>query len=79
MISGAVRTDMNAKLMADYTEKLNSMDLKSIVNEFLSYLDATDESEGGTTFHPVVISSCRVLWSEPLDMAIAKLRELSRL
>ena len=71
----AVRTDISAQRMAEYTEKVNQLDLTNLVAEFLSYLDYTEESESGHIFNPVQISSCRVLMSQPLDYVITQLRK----
>jgi hypothetical protein len=51
------------------------MDLQELVKEFFTYLDYTEESEGGREFHPISIGSCRVLMTQPLNMCINKLRE----
>ena len=75
--SFAARADKTEELKHFYTIKLNNMSLAEVVEEFISYLDYTEESESGREFHPITIGSCRCLMSEPLDMVISKLRELS--
>lgn len=59
----------------DYALLLDSMDLRVLVKEFLSYLDYTEETDSGREFHPITIGSCRILMSRPLDMCLKKLRE----
>ena len=75
MKSGSVNLERNTKDMAEYRKFLDALNLKELVAEFLSYLDATDESESGTVFHPVHISCCRALWTEPLNIVLKKMRE----
>lgn len=73
--SFAVRTDRTEELKAEYTDRLESLDLEGLVKEFLSYLDYTEESDSGRVFHPICISSCRVLMTQPLGMCLTKIRE----
>jgi len=54
-----------------------SEDLRDVVKEFFRYLDATEESDGGTVFHPVQISCCRALYTAPLNELLIKMKELS--
>ena len=51
--------------------------LKSLVRELFELLDYTEESDSGKEFHPIMISSCRVLMTERLHKVLAKLREAS--
>lgn len=74
-VSFAVRSDVTKELKRVYTALLDNMSTEDLVREFLSYLDYTEESEGGREFHPITIGSCRVLMSQPLDMCLKKLRE----
>ena len=78
VFSLAVRADRSEDLRKEYKEKLDGMSIVDLVNEFFSYLDYTEESEGGTEFHPITIGSCRCLMSEPLQMCITKLREKAK-
>lgn len=58
-----------------YSKHLEECRLSDLVREFLAYLDYKDESEGGTEFHPITISSCRVMMLEPLNMLLKELRK----
>ena len=71
----AVRTDVSNKLLAEYIEKVRQLDTVELIAEFLSYLDYTEESDSGNVFHPITISSCRVLMSQPLDVVLDALRQ----
>ena len=73
--SFSVRSDRTEEMGKEYQSTLNSMDLEGLVKEFLSYLDYTEESDSGRVFHPICISSVRVLMSQPLGMCLKKLRE----
>ena len=76
MISGSVRIKENNRRMEEYANKLNNADLKEVVKEYLSFIDATDESESGNVFHPISFGCCRVLWIEPFGMVMKRMREL---
>lgn len=76
--SFAVRTDRTEVLKKEYQEKLDGLDLEGLVKEFISYLDYTEESDSGNVFHPICISSVRVLMSQPLGMCLNKLREKTK-
>ena len=54
-----------------------SEELKDTVKEFLRYLEMTEESDSGKVFHPVYISSCRVLVTERVNNLLNKMKELS--
>lgn len=73
--SFSVRADTSEELRKEYEATLNSMDVNALVREFFSYLDYKDETDSGTEFNPIVISSCHVLMTQPLNMCINKLRE----
>ncbi len=73
----AVRADRSDELKKEYTTRLDNMNLQEVVKEFISYLEYTEESDSGTKVHPITVSSCRVLMSEPLSMCLSKLRSLS--
>jgi hypothetical protein len=75
VMSFAVRSDRSEGLRKAYEETLDRMDLEALVREFLSYLDYTEETDSGREFHPICISSVRVLMSQPLGMCLTKLRE----
>jgi hypothetical protein len=71
----AVKADSSKKLMADYAEKVNQLTLHDLVAEFFSYLDYTEESDSGRVFHPIEISSCRILMHEPLAYVLHQMRK----
>ena len=52
--------------------------LKKLVKEFLDILDTTEESDGGTIFHPVFISSCRVMKTKRIEEILLELNELTK-
>lgn len=52
--------------------------LKKLVKEFLDILDTTEESDSGTVFHPVYISSCRVMKTKMVGEILNELKELTR-
>jgi hypothetical protein len=52
--------------------------LKELVKSFFEdYLDYTEVSDMDNEFHPIYISSCRVLMTEKLDKVLTEMRELS--
>lgn len=67
--------DENKEQFAAYQLKLNDMNLHELVKEFISYLDYTEESDSGREFHPIVVSSCRVMMTEPLGEVLNRLRK----
>lgn len=71
----SVRTDEANKRLAEYIEKVRQLDTVGLIAEFLSYLDYTEETDSGRVFHPITISSCRVLMSEPLSVVLDALRQ----
>ena len=60
-----------------YKNLLGDMSLGQLVTELFTYLDYTEETDSGREFHPVVISSCRAMVSQPLDAVLKTLREKS--
>ena len=50
---------------------------KKDVREFFEILDTVEESDMGREFHPVYISSCRVLTSVRLQDILSRLRKWS--
>ena len=73
----AVRKDISEEIKANYATELRDMDLEETVREFFTYLDYTEESDNGVTFHPLSFSSCRVLMTEPFNMVLSRLRFLT--
>ena len=53
-----------------------SNNLKELLTEFFQILETVEESDNGTVFHPVYISSCRVMKSKRLDEIFKKIKEL---
>ncbi len=52
--------------------------LKELVKSFFEdYLDYTEVSDGDKEFHPIYISSCRVLMTQKLSEVLKEMRELS--
>ena len=52
--------------------------LKELVKSFFEdYLDYTEVSDMGNEFHPIYISSCRVLMTQELSEILKEMRELS--
>jgi hypothetical protein len=54
-------------------------ELKSLVKSFFEdYLDYTEVSDSDKEFHPIYISSCRVLMTQELSELLKRMRELSK-
>jgi len=54
-------------------------ELKSLVKSFFEdYLDYTEVSDNDKEFHPIYISSCRVLMTQELSKLLKRMRELSK-
>lgn len=52
--------------------------LRIAVKEFFEkYLDVVEESDSGKIFHPITISCCRALKTEPLEKLLTEMRALS--
>jgi hypothetical protein len=53
------------------------MDRKTeLIKEFFKILDTVEESDSGTEFHPVFISSCRILFTKRIEEILKELKEL---
>jgi hypothetical protein len=52
--------------------------LAKAVNQFFSFLDATEESDEGRIFHPIRIDCCRCLMSEPLGKVLGEMKSLAK-
>ena len=50
--------------------------LKELTKEFFKILDEVEESESGREFHPVYISSCRVMKTQRLSEIFTDMKEL---
>jgi hypothetical protein len=70
----SVNLEESNRLREQYELVLDNMCIEELVEEFISYLEYREESESGRSFHPITISSCRVLMTEPLAMVIARLK-----
>lgn len=56
-----------------------SKELAELVTQFFTILDRTEENDEGTrTFHPVYISSVRVMETEKLKVILARMKELAK-
>ena len=55
-----------------------ALELQGLVKEFFEkYLNRVEESDGGKEFHPITVSCCRVMMSNPLDALLDKMSKLS--
>jgi 3'-phosphoadenosine 5'-phosphosulfate sulfotransferase (PAPS reductase)/FAD synthetase len=50
--------------------------LRSLVKKLFYYLDYQEESDGGRMFHPVTISCCRALMTQPLNELLDEMRTI---
>jgi hypothetical protein len=71
-----ISTDLAEPVREEYAARLARLTDKELIKELLSYLDYEEESDSGRVFHPVTISSCRVMAMEPLDMLLTQMRRL---
>lgn len=53
--------------------------LETLVKEFFSYLDYTEESDSGRVFHPVTLSCCRALMTPKVNECLQKMKSLVNL
>ena len=54
------------------------MRLKELVKEFFDILDEVETSDSGNDFHPVYVSSCRVMKTKRLDEIFKEMKELTK-
>ena len=52
-----------------------SKKLESLVRDLFKILNTVEESDSGKTFHPTVITSCRVMETEKLKNILPKIEE----
>ena len=71
----AINTTLSKPIEKEYKKKLKELSPEELIQELLSYLDYTEESDSGRVFHPIVISSSRALMSPCLDMLIKEMRK----
>ena len=58
----------------------NNERLKECVKDFFeNYLDVQEESDSGRMFHPITISCCRAMKTEPLNKLLDEMKALSNL
>jgi 3'-phosphoadenosine 5'-phosphosulfate sulfotransferase (PAPS reductase)/FAD synthetase len=50
--------------------------LRHLVKTLFYYLDYQEESDGGRMFHPVTISCCRALMTQPLNELLDELKTI---
>lgn len=51
--------------------------LRSLVKEFFSYLDATEESDNGNAFHPLQLTCSRATMMPKVAECLEKMKELA--
>ena len=71
----AINTTLSKSIEKAYKKKLKELSSEELIQEFLSYLDYTEESDSGRVFHPIQISSTRALMSPCIDMLIKEMRK----
>jgi hypothetical protein len=54
----------------------NEEKLQNLVKEFFLILDTVEESDSGKEFHPVYISSCRVMTTKRLNEIFKEMKEI---
>ena len=50
--------------------------LHNLLKEFFQILDTVEESESGREFHPVYISSCRVMTTKRLSEIFSEIKKI---
>ncbi len=72
-------TNEEFKALADeMQQEERDADLRVCVKEFFEkYLNYAEESDSGKMFHPITVSCCRVMMTEPLNNLLARMAELS--
>lgn len=48
--------------------------LETLVKDFFTFLDYTEETDSGRVFHPIAVSCCRALMIEPLGACLNNLK-----
>ena len=71
----AINTTLSKSIEKAYKKKLKELSSEELIQELLSYLDYTEESDSGREFHPIQISSTRILMSPCIDMLIKEMRK----
>jgi len=51
-------------------------ELKELVKEFFAILDEVEETDSGKEFHPIQISSCRVMKTKKMGELLTNMKEL---
>ena len=52
------------------------MKVCDLISEFFSILETTEESDSGKEFHPVYISSCRVMKTKRIEEIISEIKKI---
>ena len=52
------------------------MELKKLLTEFFNILDEVEVSESGREFHPVYISSCRVMKTKRIGELLTQMKDI---
>lgn len=60
----------------EYQQLVDSMDAFQLLREFFTYLDYCEQKENGPRY-PISISCGRVMMSEPLQLLLTRMREVS--
>lgn len=50
-------------------------DITELLKKFFYYLDMTEESGSGRTFHPTIITSCRAMYQDEINNILKQLKE----
>lgn len=58
------------------TPELNEGTIKKLLKKFFHYLDITEESDSGRTFHPTTITSCRAEDGAVINEILKQLKEM---
>ena len=70
--------DLQAQPKHEIQNEEKALELQGLVKEFFEkYLNRVEESDGGKEFHPITVSCCRVMMSNPLDALLDKMSKLS--
>lgn len=73
----AVNSLVHMYHVPDRIEVQDANELKTLVREFLGYLDAVEHSDSDTPFNPTTIHSVRCMVIERLGTLLPRMKELS--
>lgn len=71
----SIRSNIHDQQVKDYLSELQKKSDRELIKEFISFLDYTEESDSGRVFHPISISSCRVMLTPALNMILQEMRD----